>query len=278
MSGQQGEHFPWGLAAWTAAVVAFLILPLLVIVVFSFNSRDLTALPLEELTLKWYMKLFVSTDLINALVNSFIVAAIVSVLATVIGTLAAIGLVRSSARATSIMRPILSMPMMTPRLVVGIALLSLYNIARIDLSLATVVFGHTVIAIPYVVLVVSARLVGLDPHIEEAAYDLGTRRIRVIIDILLPVLRPSIIGAALIAFTLSFDEVVIAFFTTGNDSTLPVAIWAMLRFGITPEINAISTITMTLTVLTALVAEVIIRRTRGSGPNLDPRRPPKFSQ
>lgn len=244
-------------------VIAFLTLPLLVIVVFSFNERDLTALPLGGLSLKWYQKLFESRDLIESLGNSLVVASVVAILATVIGTLAAIGLVRSSPRTASVMRPILSTPMMTPRLIVGIALLSLYNVAGINLSLATVILGHTVIAVPYVILVVSARMVGLDPRIEEAAYDLGARRFRVIVDVLLPLLRPSIVGAALIAFTLSFDEVVIAFFTTGVDNTLPVTIWAMLRFGITPEINAISTITMLLTIVTALTAEAVMRRTRG---------------
>ena len=262
MKAPHQEGFPLLLAGWTALVILFLILPLLVIVVFSFNDRDLTALPLQGLSLKWYAKLLVSRDLIDALVNSLGVAIVVAALATVLGTLAAIGLAHLSPRSTGVMRAALSTPMMTPRLVIGIALLSLYNVARIDLSLVTVVFGHTVVAIPYVVLVVSARLVGLDPRIEEAARDLGASGIRVITDILLPLLKPAIIGAALIAFTLSFDEVVITFFTTGVENTLPTTIWSMLRFGITPEINAISTITMLLTVVAALAAEMVIRRAR----------------
>ena len=262
MNSGPSPRRPWGLAAWTAVVIAFLILPLLVIVVFSFNDRDLTALPLGAPSLKWYAKLLESQELIDSLTNSLVVAAVVALVATLVGTFAAIGLARSSARTASIMRPILSTPMMTPRLVVGVALLSLYNLSAVQLSLATVVFGHIVIAIPYVVLVVSARLLGIDPRIEEAARDLGAGRLRVIIDVLLPLLRPAIIGAALIAFTLSFDEVVIAFFTTGTENTLPVTIWGMLRFGITPEINAISTLTMLLTIVAALTSEIVMRRTR----------------
>jgi spermidine/putrescine transport system permease protein len=149
--------------------------------------------------------------------------------------------------------------MMTPRLVVGIALLNMFNLLSMQLSLLTVIVGHTVVAVPYVILVVTARLVGLDPRIEEAATDLGATRTRVIVDILLPLLRPAVLGSALIAFTLSFDEVVVTFFTTGTENTLPTTIWAMLRYGITPEINAVSTLTMIATVVLALGAEAMIR-------------------
>ena len=249
-----------GLGLWTALVILFLLLPLAVIVAFSFNNSDFPALPMRGLTWKWYAKLFQSQDLLTALWNSVFVAIFTTVLATLFGTMAAIGLSRSGLRTQQILRPVLSTPMMTPRLVVGIALLTLYNMVSLDLSLWTVILGHTVVAIPYVILVVTARLIGLDPRIEEAAVDLGASRLRVIIDILLPLLRPAIIGSALIAFTLSFDEVVITFFTTGTENTLPTTIWAMLRFGITPEINAISTLTMVVTVAVALTAEMLIRR------------------
>jgi spermidine/putrescine transport system permease protein len=248
-----------GLSAWTVLVILFLLLPLAVIVAFSFNDSDFPALPIRSLTLKWYARFFESEELVQSLWNSLFVALTTTLLATGFGTLAAIGLARSRARAQQYLRPILSTPMMTPRLVVGIALLSLYNLLAIDLSLWTVILGHTVVAAPYVTLVVSARLIGLDPRIEEAAFDLGATRARVIIDILLPLLRPAIVGSALIAFTLSFDEVVITFFTTGTENTLPTTIWAMLRFGITPEINAVSTLTMLATVALALGAVAMIR-------------------
>jgi spermidine/putrescine transport system permease protein len=253
-----------GLAAWTALVVLFLLLPLAVIVAFSFNDSDFPALPIRSLTLKWYARFFASDELVQSLWNSLFVAITTTLLATCFGTLAAIGLARSGARTQQVLRPVLSTPMMTPRLVVGIALLSMYNLLTIDLSLWTVIVGHTVVAVPYVTLVVSARLIGLDPRIEEAAFDLGASRGRVIIDILLPLLRPAIVGSALIAFTLSFDEVVITFFTTGTENTLPTTIWAMLRFGITPEINAVSTLTMLATVGIALAAEAMLRAPRSA--------------
>jgi spermidine/putrescine transport system permease protein len=256
------------IAAWTGFVVLFLLLPLIVIVAFSFNDSDFPSLPMRGLTLKWYSRLLHSQDLLAAVWNSVLVALATMLLATTFGTMAAIGLARSGPQVQKALRPTLSTPMMAPRLVVGIALLNLFNLCSIDMSLWTVILGHTVVALPYVILVVSARLVGLDPRIEEAAADLGATPAAVIIDILLPLLRPAIVGSALIAFTLSFDEVVITFFTTGTENTLPTTIWAMLRFGITPEINAVSTLTMVTTIALALAAETLIRdgaRLRGTG-------------
>jgi len=249
----------FALAAWTALVVLFLLLPLFVIVAFSFNDSDFPSFPIRGLTLKWYWRFLESEELLTALWNSTLVAFATMVLATTFGTMAAIGLARSGSRTQKFMRPLLSTPMMTPRLVVGIALLNMFNLLSTQLSLLTVIVGHTVVAVPYVILVVTARLVGLDPRIEEAATDLGATRTRVIIDILLPLLRPAVLGSALIAFTLSFDEVVVTFFTTGTENTLPTTIWAMLRYGITPEINAVSTLTMIATVALALGAEAMIR-------------------
>jgi spermidine/putrescine transport system permease protein len=248
------------LAAWTALVILFLLLPLAVIVLFSFNARDLTVLPMTGPSLRWYAKLFSSSELLDALANSLVIAMATMVIATALGTLASIGLRSLAPRTAGIARPLLSAPFMAPRLVVGIALLNAFSLAGVDLSLLTVVAGHVTIAVPYVLLVVSARLAGLDPAIEEAARDLGAGRLAVLRDITLPALRPAIISAALIAATLSFDEVVITFFTAGAQNTLPTTIWGMLRFGITPEINAVSTLAMGLTILLALAAERLLRR------------------
>ncbi len=251
---------PDWLAAWTWAVVAFLLFPLLVIAAFSFNAQDMTALPLTGPSLRWYVALAQSGELTEALADSVAIALAASVLATLLGTSAAIGLSRLTPRWSGRLGAVLAVPMMTPHLVIGIALLNLYSLLDVELSLATVVLGHVVVATPYVLLVASARLAGLDPRVEEAAYDLGASALAVVRDILLPHLAPSLVGAALIAFTLSFDEVVITFFTVGNQNTLPTTIWAMLRFGITPQINALSTITMIITVALALVAERVLRR------------------
>jgi len=152
-----------------------------------------------------------------------------------------------------------------PRLILGIALLTFFNLFQAHLSLATVVFGHVVFTLPYVVLIVSARLVGFNPALEEAARDLGAGTFTVFWRIVLPLLRPAIVGGALLSFTLSFDEVVVTFFTTGTDNTLPMMIWSMLRFGITPEINAVATFTILISGLAAVTAELMIRRSQKAG-------------
>jgi spermidine/putrescine transport system permease protein len=248
------------LAAWTGLMLVFLFAPLMVVVIFSFNDSEITTLPLKGFTLQWYKKLGANRDVRDALVNSVLVAACTVVLATTLGVLAAVGIHRYTTRLRAVVNGLVMLPMMTPRLILGIALLTFYNFVQIDLSLLTVIAGHVVIGLPYVVLIVSARLVGFDRNLEEAARDLGASTWTVFREITLPLLRPAVVAGALISFTLSFDEVVVSFFTTGRENTLPMSIWSMLRFGITPEINALATLTLVVSMAVALLAEVLIRR------------------
>ena len=164
---------PVVLAAWTAAVVAFLLFPLAVIAVFSFNARDTMAMPLSGPSVRWYVALWQSGALIDASVNSLVIATAAATISAVLGTGLAIGLARLSPGLSGRLGALLAGPIMTPHLVIGIALLNLYSLLDVDLSLMTVVLGHVVIATPYVLLVVAARLASLDPRIEEAARDLG---------------------------------------------------------------------------------------------------------
>ena len=150
--------------------------------------------------------------------------------------------------------------MMVPRLIVAIALLTLYNLVRGDLSLLTVISGHVVMTLPYVTLISSARLAAFDRSMEEAAWDLGAGTVTIFKEITIPFLKPAIIAAGLMSFTLSFDEVIVTFFTTGTENTLPMVIWSMLRFGLTPEVNAIATLTTLVSATFAVVAEVSLRR------------------
>ena len=248
------------LAAWTGLMLVFLFAPLVVVVIFSFNDSEITTLPLKGFTLHWYNKLAANRDVRDALVNSALVAVCTVVLATTLGVLAAVGIHRYTTRLRAVVNGLVMLPMMTPRLILGIALLTFYNFVQIDLSLLTVIAGHVVIGLPYVVLIVSARLVGFDRNLEEAARDLGASTWTVFREITLPLLRPAVVAGALISFTLSFDEVVVSFFTTGRENTLPMSIWSMLRFGITPEINALATLTLVVSMAVALLAEVLIRR------------------
>lgn len=250
------------LGTWTALVLLFLFAPLFMVAIFSFNDGSISVFPIRAFTLRWYETLFANTEFRSALANSLMVAGATVVIATSLGIAAAIGVHRYAPRLRTVLRSGASLPMMVPHLILAIALLGFYNLLLIDLSLTTVILGHSVVAFPYVFLIISARLVGFDPSLEEAARDLGAGTARIFWEITLPLLAPAILTATLISFTLSFDEVVVTFFTTGTDNTLPMLIWSMLRVGITPEINAIATLTVVVSCAMAGVAEVIIRRSR----------------
>lgn len=250
------------LALWTALVLLFLFAPLFLVMLFSFNDGDISIFPIKGFTLGWYARLAGNADFHAALVNSLLVAAATVAIATTLGVLAANGVHRYAPRWKTTLRSGAGLPMMVPHLILAIALLSSYNLLQIDLSLLTVICGHSIVAFPYAFLIVSARLVGFDPALEEAARDLGAGTWTVFREITLPLLAPAIFAGALISFTLSFDEVVVTFFTTGTDNTLPMVIWSMLRVGITPEINAIATLTIVVSCAMAGVAEIVMRRAR----------------
>lgn len=258
MRGDKVTRLVFGV--WTGLVLIFLFAPLVVVAIFSFNSSEISIFPIKGLTLKWYAQMFRNDAFKEALVNSLIVAGFTVVIATSLGVMAATGIRSYAGRLKGPARALGTMPMMVPRLILGIALLTFYNMLQADLSLLTVIFGHVVIALPYVVLIISARLVGFDDSLEEAARDLGAGTFTVLREITLPLLRPAIVGSALMSFTLSFDEVVVTFFTTGTANTLPMMIWSMLRFGLTPEINAIATLTLAVSLVLALVGEMSLRK------------------
>ncbi len=246
----------------TGLGLLFLCAPLILVALFSFNSSEISVFPIQSFTLHWYERLADNAAFRTALGNSLIVAAATVAIATTLGLAAATGAHRYVPRFRGALKSGASLPMMVPHLILGIALLGFYNLAHIDLSLVTVIMGHSIVAFPYVFLIVSARLVGFDSSLEEAARDLGAGPARIFWEITLPLLAPAILTAALISFTLSFDEVVVTFFTTGTDNTLPMVIWSMLRVGITPEINAIATLTVVVSCAMAGVAEIIVRRSK----------------
>jgi spermidine/putrescine transport system permease protein len=248
------------LAGWTALVLLFLFSPLVVIVVFSVNDSAISNLPMKGFTTKWYAQLLTDEPLQQALLNTLKVAFVAVILGPTLGTLAAVGINRYTVRLRSALNSLVMLPIMIPRLILGIALLNCYTFFNIDLSLVTVIFGHVVITMPFVIMIVTARLLGFDKHLEEAALDLGASRWIVFKEITLPLLKPAIIGGALISFTLSFDDVVVALFTTGTENTLPMYIWAMLSFGISPKLNALATITLLVSMAVAFTAEMMIRR------------------
>lgn len=242
-------------------VYLFLYLPIIVLVVFSFNSSKLNA-TWTGFTLDWYKKLLTNDQILLALKNSLIIAFISTAFATAIGTLAAIGMYRYKFKGKKAVEGLLYIPVVIPEIVMGISMLAFFSILNLEAGIITLILAHITFSIGYVVVVVRARLEGFDGSIEEAALDLGATPWQTLTKITLPIISPGIIAGALLAFTLSLDDVIISFFTAGPDSnTLPLKIFSMVKFGVTPEINALSTVMMIVTLTVVLIAEGLRRNT-----------------
>jgi spermidine/putrescine transport system permease protein len=224
------------------AILAYLYLPVAVLIIFSFNDSNTLTLPLSGFTLKWYEELFANSDLKKALFNSFYVATLATALTVIIGVPAAFALDRLSFPGKTLFRRLVLLPLVLPGIITGIAMLNLFKIMGFRLSLETVIIGHATALLSVVVTQVFARLQRLNRNLEEAAADLGAKPWETFLYIVLPNIRSAIIGSALLSFTLSFDEIPVTFFLTGRDNTLPMYIWSTMRRGITPEINAVGTL------------------------------------
>lgn len=246
------KRFDW-LTVYSIVVMIFLFLPIGLIVLFSFHSSPRLAFPFEGLSLRWYREVFIRADLIPALFNSLIVAGATTLISMTLGVLAGLGLTRSRSRFASIVGVLTSLPILMPGLFLGVALLSLFAMLKIHLSLLTVIIGHTIYTIPYFILVIRSRLERFDLMLEEASRDLGANRFQTFHLVTLPIIRSSVIGASLLVFALSFDEFLITFFIIGSDSTLPMLIWSMLRRTINPSVNAVATMILTFSLILILV-------------------------
>ena len=223
-------------------VFLFLYAPIVTLVVFSFNASPQTAI-WKGFTFSWYAKLFQNQDLWSACRNSIVVAGISTVIATLIGTMAALAMERYRFPLRLVFTQVLYLPIMIPDIVMAIALLMFYIQVHVPLGIASIIIAHVAFNISYVTIVVRARLKGFDRSLEEAALDLGANEWTTFRQITLPLIAPGVVGGGVLAFTLSIDDFVITFFTSGvGSTTLPVRIYSMLKFGITPEINAISTL------------------------------------
>ncbi|MBA2719778.1 MAG: ABC transporter permease [Chloroflexi bacterium] len=253
----------WLLWVWAAVMLGFLYLPIFFLVLFSFNSPRTPGLPIVNLTLHWYEVAAGNSLLLEAVKNSIIVAAAVAVLATTIGTMAAFPLVRGGLRHADSVRILATMPIMLPGILLGIAMLIFFRrILDLELSLLTVIAGHLVFTTPFVVLIVAARLQGFDRRLEWAAADLGASPAKAVRHIILPLISPAIVAGALISVTLSIDEFIITFFTVGPQVTLPLYIYTQVKFGVTPEVNAVATVLFVVTIGLLLGAGVVLRTGR----------------
>ena len=225
-------------------VYVFLYAPILVLMVLSLNEGGMPT-AWTGVSFKWYVRLAESPEIISAALNTLIVAVVSTVIATILGTLLALGVERR--RASSGLDALLFAPMIIPDIVLAIALLSLFTLLEVTLGLHSIILSHVVFNIAFVCAVVRTRLKHFDHSVIEASADLGADEFTTFRRVTLPMIFPGVLAGALLAFTLSVDEFIIAFFTAGagsSSTTLPMRIYSMIRFGVTPEINAMATIVM----------------------------------
>ncbi len=253
----------WTLRIWFFALMAFLYLPIVFMIAFSFDDSATPGLPIQGPTLRWYDVMLNNRQLIRAVTNTVTVSIIVAILATIIGTMAAFVLVRGGVRYPNVTRIAFTLPIMVPGVLIGVSLLIYFARALdVHLSLATVIAGQLVVTVPFVVLIVSSRLQGFDRRLEWAAADLGASPRQAIRHIVLPLIAPAILAGALISVTLSIDEFVITWFTVGNEPTLPTYIYTKIKFGVTPEVNAVATVMLVATLLIFGIASLFLGRAR----------------
>lgn len=228
-------------------IFIFLYLPIFVVVAYSFNQA-VTGSGWTGFTMDWYEKLFEDLNVIVAFKNSLIIAVASTVVSSIIGTIGAVGLYKYNFKGKSVVEGLLNITIVIPEIIMGIALLMYFSQMGFSLGIGTLVLSHATFSIPFVFIVVKSRLAGFDSNIEDAAMDLGANRFKVFTSIIFPLILPGILSGAMIAFVLSFDDVIINFFVSGPESTtLPIKIFSMLKFGLSPEINALCTLMLLIT-------------------------------
>jgi spermidine/putrescine transport system permease protein len=247
------------LNAHLGLVYIFLYVPILVLIVLSFNKSGLPT-AWTGFSTEWYGRLIANPKILSAAGNSLIVAVVSTIISTAIGTLLAMGL--EEGKPNPWLDALVAAPMIIPDIVLAIALLSFYTLLNMSLGLHSIVLSHAVFNIAFVAMVVRTRLKNFDRSIVEASIDLGASELTTFRRVTLPVIGPGVIAAALLAFTLSIDEFIIAYFTAGagqGSTTFPMQIYAMIRFGVTPEINAIATIVIGFSFFLVLLSQRLNR-------------------
>ena len=234
--------------------IVFQIAPLVLVVLFSFSDRVMTSFPIEGLTLHWWITMFVDDRFTGALLNSLLVAGIVALVSSVVGIMAALGFVRIPAMQANVGMVLLCLPVMMPPLVLAVSLVIFYVTAGLPLGLTTVIVSHILFTQPFVTIIVYARMAKFDSRVVESARDLGASPLQAFFSVTLPIIRPTVVGAALIAGAVSLDDFVLAYFTIGSgQNTLPTLVWGMMRSLLTPTVNAVGTLIVVLTISSTLI-------------------------
>ena len=245
---------------YACLVYIFLYLPIAVVIAFSFNTSRMNIV-FEGFTLEWYVSMWSNTLLMAAFKNTIIVAFVSTLISTVLGTLCAVGLNRFEFKLKGLISSSLYIPIVIPELVFAIAMLILFSSLNITMNMVTLIISHVTFSLPFVVITVRSRMAGFDKSVEEAARDLGANEFRTFFRVTLPMIAPGVMSGAMLALTLSLDDVVVSFFTAGVESqTLPLRILSMVKKGISPDVNALSTLLIIGSVLLLVGTTVIQNR------------------
>jgi len=244
------------------ALVVFLVSPILLLAFFSFNDGGIAAFPVDTLSLRWWRAMIEDQSFRAALANSLWIGVTVALIASALGTMAALGLAQMPRRPAEATIAMLSLPLMLPPMVLGVSLLSFYVRLKVPLGFATVVMSHLLFTLPFVIIVVYARLRSFNFAMVESARDLGASPMRAFMTITLPNIRLAVIGGGLLALALSLDDFVVTFFTIGTGNTLPTFVWGMIRTSLTPLANAIGTLIIFFSLGMTLVAAYLLRTSR----------------
>lgn len=255
------KKFKWS-NLYLGLVMAITYLPIIIVVVFSFNESRLPV-AWTGFTTKWYETLFRDRGLMEALGNSLILGLISCLVAAVIGTLGAIGMARVKYKSKGMIEYLSTVPIMIPEIILGMVFLVFFSLLKLPFGMTTLVIGHTTFCIPYIFMMVKARLVGIDKSLEEAALDLGASPARTFWDITLPLITPAVASGCILAFAMSFDDVVISIFVNSPQvNTLPVKIYTQLKTGVTPEINALCTLILAVVIIVLLLSTFVGRKNK----------------
>ncbi len=251
---------------YVAVLTIITYVPILLTVIYSFNESK-SSVSWTGFSWKWYEELFRDREIKEALINSLILAGASCLLAVVLGTLGAIGIWKMSEKPeqyrgfmkiNNVMSYITMLPIMIPEIILGMVFLAVFSFMDLPFGMLTLIIAHTTFCVPYVFSMVKARLVGMDKSLAEAALDMGASPFQVFWDITLPLIMPAVLSGAMLAFAMSFDDVVISIFVTGAKvNTLPVKIYTKLKTGVTPEINALATVMLLATLILLVVSRII---------------------
>lgn len=252
----------WFSRLYLALIYLILFAPIAVMVLFSFNASKV-GYNWGGLSLHWYYELFDNEAMIQAAINSVILAVVAATVTTVIGSLTALSFQRYDFKGKSVLQSLLFVLMMSPEIVLAISLLALFLIIGINLGFFTLLLAHITFCLPFVVITVSARLASMDNSLLEAARDLGASEFTMIRTVLLPIILPAVLAGWVLAFTLSLDDVVVSTFNTGaNFQILPLQIYSMVRVGVKPEVNAVGTLLLAISLLGLLISQLLLLKKR----------------